>query len=66
MFEWTKEFNDHSKKIYHEVVVEREGFTFSVKVSYEWLTTFCSHYKNIGHTIANCRWIISYKDKMVE
>jgi len=39
---------DFSRKIFHEITVEREGYTFNVEVAYEWLPDFCSHCQNIG------------------
>jgi len=32
---------DFSRKIFHEILVEREGFSFKVEVNYEWLPDFC-------------------------
>ena len=46
---------DFSRKLFHEIVVEREGFAFTVAVAYEWLPDFCSHCHNIGHDITVCR-----------
>jgi len=31
------------RRIFHEFMVEREGFTFNVEVSYEWMSDYCSH-----------------------
>ena len=31
---------DFSRKIFHEIVVEREGYAFTMEVGYEWLQTF--------------------------
>lgn len=45
---------DLSWHIFLEIMVEREGFAFSVEVTYEWLLDFCSYCKNNGHNIANC------------
>ena len=46
---------DFSRKLFHEIVVEREGFSFTIAVAYEWLPDFCSHCHNIGHDITVCR-----------
>jgi len=40
---------DFSRKMFHEITVEREGYSFVVEVAYEWLPNFCSHWQNIGH-----------------
>jgi len=46
---------DLSKKVFYEVLVEREGFAFPVDIEYEGLPDFCTHYHNIGHSINSCR-----------
>ena len=46
---------DFSRKLIYEIVVEREGFAFTVVVAYEWLPDFCSHCQNIGHDVTVCR-----------
>ena len=46
---------DLSKKIFFEVLVEREGFAFPVDIEYEGLPDFCTHCHNIGHHINSCR-----------
>jgi len=46
---------DFSRKLFHEIVVEREGFAFTIVVAYEWLPYFCSHCQNIGHDVTVCR-----------
>jgi len=30
-------------------------------VTYEWLPDFCTHFKNVGHGVANCRWLHPHK-----
>jgi len=45
---------DLSKKIFYEVLVEREGFAFPVDIEYEGLPYFCTHCHNIGHHINSC------------
>ncbi|MCI09821.1 defensin-like protein, partial [Trifolium medium] len=45
---------DLSKRIYDEVMVERDGFVFYVKVIYERLPAYCNHCYSIGHLITNC------------
>jgi len=44
---------DMSKKIFYEILVEREGFYFPIEVSHEWLPEFCYHCNNIGHNITS-------------
>lgn len=56
---------DFSRKIFHEVQVEREGFSFGVEVVYEWLPHFCSHRQNLGHEVTSCRWLYPNKDSKV-
>ena len=34
---------DFSRKMFHEITVEREGYSFNVEVAYDWLPDFCSH-----------------------
>lgn len=56
---------DFSRKIFHEIVVEREGYSFKVEVHYEWLPEFCSHCQNIGHNVSSCRWLYPPKESTV-
>jgi len=51
-----------SKDIYYEVMVEREGFAFTLAIEYEGLPDFCNHCQSIGHNVANCRWLYPRKD----
>ena len=53
---------DLSKKLFHEIMVEREGFSFNVEVAFEWLPYFCTHCQNIGHNVSSCRWLYPRKD----
>jgi hypothetical protein len=48
---------DLSKKIYDEVLVERDDFAFMVEIQYERLPLFCRHCYSIGHNITTCRWL---------
>jgi hypothetical protein len=48
---------DLSKDIFYEVMVEREGFAFSVAIEYEGLPEFCTHCKSIDHNVTSCRWL---------
>jgi hypothetical protein len=48
---------DLSKKLYDEILVEREDFAFKVEVQYERMPLFCHHCHSIGHNIASCRWL---------
>jgi len=40
-----------------ELFVEGSDVAFVTDVEYEWLPPFCSHYKMIGHELAQCRVI---------
>lgn len=46
-----------SGKLFDSVVVEREGFAFSVTVKYEHKLSFCYHCKLLGHSIQHCNCI---------
>jgi hypothetical protein len=48
---------DFSLRIFYEMMVERERFPFPIKVEYEWLPEFCSHYQILGHSVTNSRWL---------
>ena len=48
---------DLSKRIYEEILVEREGFAFKVEVQYERRPLFCHHCYSIGHNVLSCRWL---------
>jgi hypothetical protein len=52
---------DLSRRLFDEIVVEHEGYTFKLAVVYERLPSFCSHCQVIGHMIASCNWIHSQK-----
>ena len=45
---------DLSRKLFDTVVVEREGFAFTILVQYEKQPSFCSHCSLLGHTIQTC------------
>jgi len=53
---------DFSRKLFHEIVIEREGFDFTVEVAYEWLPDFCTHYQSIGHDVTACRRLYPRKE----
>jgi len=46
---------DFSKKFFHEIIVEQEGFSFTMEVVYERLSDFCSHCQTLGHDVTNFR-----------
>ena len=48
---------DLSKRVYDEILVEREGFAFKVEVKYERRPLFCHHCYVIGHNVTNCKWL---------
>jgi len=58
-------YMDFSRKFFHEITVEREGYAFNVEVDYEWLPEFCTHCQTIGHDISSCRWLYPLKDSIV-
>jgi len=53
---------DCSKKLFYEILVEREGFSFPVEVVYEWMPDFCTHCQNLGHHVTNYRWLYPRKE----
>jgi len=53
---------DFTRKNFHEIEVEREGYTFTVEVTYECMPYFCTHCLNIGHDVSACRWLYPRKD----
>ncbi|AET02462.1 hypothetical protein MTR_8g040870 [Medicago truncatula] len=48
---------DLSKDIFYEVLVEGEGFVFSIAIEYEGLPEFRTHYKSIGQNVSSSRWL---------
>jgi len=46
---------DMSSHLFDSVIVEREGYAFSVEVQCEKRPSFCSHCKFLGHPIQQCR-----------
>jgi hypothetical protein len=40
---------EFSKRIFHEIIVEREGASYPVEVVYERIPNFCSHCQTLGH-----------------
>lgn len=57
---------DLSKRVYDEIIVEREGFTFNVEVQYERRPFFCHHCYVIGHNVTTCKWLHPDATKDVE
>jgi len=53
---------DFARKLFHEIVVEREGYAFTVEVAYEWLSDFCTHCQNIGYDINACSQLYPQKE----
>jgi hypothetical protein len=53
---------DFSRRIFHEITVERIGYAFTVEVAYEWMPDYCTHCHNIGHDVSACRWLYPRKD----
>jgi len=56
---------DLSKHIFNKVMIEREGYSFTIEITYERLPSFCTHCQNIGHHITSCRWLQPAKDTHV-
>jgi len=54
---------DLSRRLFHEISVEREGFTFKLQVNYEWLLDLCSYCQNIGHAVCKCQWLYPKKSQ---
>jgi hypothetical protein len=50
------------RRLFYEIMVEREGCEFPVEVEYEWLPEFCTHCQILGHSVTNCRWLHLEKD----
>jgi hypothetical protein len=48
---------DLSKRVFEEILVEREGFAFKVEVQYERRPLFCHHCYVIGHNVTTCKWL---------
>jgi len=44
---------DCSKKLFYEILVERDGFSFPVEVVYEWMSDFCTHCQNLGQHVTS-------------
>jgi len=57
---------DSSRRLFHEMMVEREGFAFPIEVAYEWIPDFCSHRQIIGQHVSNCRWVHPQKSSRVD
>jgi len=53
---------DFLRKLFHEIVVKREGYSFPVEVAYEWMSDFCSHCQNIRHDVTACRRLYPIKE----
>ncbi|CAJ2668561.1 unnamed protein product [Trifolium pratense] len=45
---------DLSKRLFDEIMVEREGYAFHVEVVYEKLPEYCNHCHLIGHSVNSC------------
>jgi len=48
---------DLSKRIFNEIMVEREGFSFYVEIQYERLHDYCNNCATIDHSIGQCKWL---------
>ena len=50
---------DMSSKLFDSVILEREGYAFTVEVQYERHPLFCCHDKFIGHTVQQCNKLVT-------
>jgi hypothetical protein len=48
---------DLSRRIFDEIVVERDGYVFKLAMIYKRLPDFCGHCSMIGHDITTCKWL---------
>jgi len=48
---------DLSKRVFDEILIEREGFAFKVEVQYERHPLFCHRCYVIGHNVMTCKWL---------
>jgi len=55
---------DFTRKLFHEIVVKREGYSFPVEVVYKRMPNFCTHCQTIGHDVTVCRWLFPQKNKV--
>lgn len=49
---------DLSKPLHLSILVERDDFSFFVRVEYEKLPYFCDFFKSLGHTLPQCKIIV--------
>jgi len=61
---WTLCSHFSPKRIFHEIIVEREGASYLVEVVYERISDFGSHCQTLGHDVTNCRWLYPRKEVM--
>jgi hypothetical protein len=52
-----------SGRVYDEIMVERDEFTFMLEVVYEHLMDFCCHCRVIEHNISACKWLYPIENK---
>lgn len=62
---------DLNSKLRDEILVEREGYAFSVFIEYEKLPEFCTNCQTIGHSLGNYKKLVSkamnlVKDQVVQ
>ena len=51
---------DLSSPLPKDFLIEREGWSFVIKLAYENLPLFCSHCGIIGHNASSCKFIINH------
>lgn len=65
MYAWILVDVDMSSKLFDSVIVEREGYAFSLEVQYEKYPPFSTHCKFLGHMVQQCKKLAAsnVKDK---
>lgn len=48
---------DISRRLFHEITVERDSYIFDVEVQYEKIPLFYHHCNRIGHNVSNGMWL---------
>ncbi|KAM7522975.1 hypothetical protein LguiA_012881 [Lonicera macranthoides] len=77
---WQKDFNPDNQKLsnsliwvevdllhtlHHKLLIEREGYSFEVNVTYENLTKFCMHCHIIGHLVGECNSLKKVQEEAI-
>ncbi|KAM7528559.1 hypothetical protein LguiB_031969 [Lonicera macranthoides] len=51
--------------LHHKLLIEREGYSFEVNVTYENLTKFCMHCHIIGHLVGECNSLKKVQEEAI-